>query len=319
MTGIETRRTKTKLYAIRLHYSANPQRDAAWVAENKPMMPGWKWQKEEEIDPEARGGKRVYEMFDSGIHVRPTLDWEDEQKHWTLYRTIDHGRTHPCCCLWGGVARYGDLYIYREYHVADRTVLENVREMQKMSLLERYEATLGGHDMGKKLDNSHHSLVEEYVSSGLDIAVHKPNVETAVNRISQRLLSGLARWSLEHEGLHPYFADAGSEPWNTIKKLAMKPALYIHPSCEQTIRQLKNIRWAIIHRIDHDEIQEKPEVFDNDAHDALKNLADYVPDFVGTKKVSMYDQLMSKPLDGYRDLVPEKEEGRSWMSGNHDN
>lgn len=82
--GIRTWTTPDGISVIRVHYSADPERDpdseagAAWLAKKMAsgMYPGGikgkAWQKEQEIDFSMFGGKAVYPQFAFDLHVAKT-------------------------------------------------------------------------------------------------------------------------------------------------------------------------------------------------------------------------------------------------------
>ena len=113
--------------AIRLHYSADPEKDAEWARAARLGMPHAGWQREMEIDFEARGGDLVYPMFDRNVHVRAMSVSGDA----TRYRGMDHGMRSPTTCLWAAVSQPSDpwhthdVYFYREYTRRGRTIQQN--------------------------------------------------------------------------------------------------------------------------------------------------------------------------------------------------
>jgi len=306
---ISVRDTKTGFKACFIHYSEDPEKDADWVARIQPTMPGWRWRKEFEGEAEARGGERVYDMFDRAVHV-VSISFE-QRRTWTLYRSIDHGRTHPCVCIWVGVSPDGDLYAYREYHEADKTIEFNARNIHALSAGESYEMTYGGHDMGKKMDNSEYTIAGEYAKYFISATSVMPNVEIAVDRVSKMLIASIARWSLLYGKVHPYFLEAGKQFEKVIGNLARQRALYVSPQCTNLIRQLENIRWATIHRLVGDELQERPEKVDDDAHDALKNVVFKEPLYIRP-------HIRISPPDNYKpDVVAVADNDNAWLTGEY--
>jgi len=104
-------RLKTGYPVIRVHYTADPEKDADWAAREKPKFSDAYWQQEYEINAYARSGQRVYPEFDPAIHVIPD---EKIPKRGTRYMAIDpHPRT-PHAFLWVLIDRWSDWYVYRE-------------------------------------------------------------------------------------------------------------------------------------------------------------------------------------------------------------
>lgn len=96
---------------IRVHYSADPDKDAAWVAREKPRFTDVFWQQELEIKAHARSGQLIYPDFDPAIHVIPD---SRIPKRGSRFMSIDpHPRT-PHAFLWVLIDQWSDWYIYRE-------------------------------------------------------------------------------------------------------------------------------------------------------------------------------------------------------------
>jgi len=75
-------------------------------------------------------GGLVYNDWDRDYHV---IEPFDIPKHWTRYRSIDHGRTNPTACLWAAASPKGDLYLYDEYVGVDRDISENINAIIEQS------------------------------------------------------------------------------------------------------------------------------------------------------------------------------------------
>jgi len=105
------RRTAQGYPVIRVHYSADPEKNAAWVAREKPKYTETWWQQEMEINAHARSGQRVYPEFERDVHV---VKHEDIPKRGCRYMAIDpHPRT-PHAMLWVLIDKWSDWYFYRE-------------------------------------------------------------------------------------------------------------------------------------------------------------------------------------------------------------
>lgn len=78
----------------------------------------------------------VYEEFDPAYHV---LDWElDDEgnqlplpEDWPRYWVIDFGMAHPFVCKWYAEGPEGELYMYREIYMTDRTVEEHAKTIME--------------------------------------------------------------------------------------------------------------------------------------------------------------------------------------------
>ena len=109
--GLMMRRTENGYPVIRLHYSADPEKDEAWVSREKPKFSPAYWDQEFEINAHARSGQLVYPEFDPSIHVIPADRIPSRMCRWMA---IDpHPRT-PHAFLWVGIDQWSDWYVYRE-------------------------------------------------------------------------------------------------------------------------------------------------------------------------------------------------------------
>jgi len=110
--GLTFGRTEKNWAVIHAHYSADPDRDAKWVAaERMKYTSDANWDKEQEINPYALDGSLVYPEFKPQIH---SIKHADIPPRLTRFMAIDpHPRT-PHAFLWVGIDRWGDWYFYRE-------------------------------------------------------------------------------------------------------------------------------------------------------------------------------------------------------------
>lgn len=80
---------------IRLHYSADPLKDAKWVVKTKLTKTPFEWEQEYEINRNVSRGKRVYPYFDYNTHVADL----SYNKLRTLNVGIDYGYHTPAAVL----------------------------------------------------------------------------------------------------------------------------------------------------------------------------------------------------------------------------
>ena len=95
-----------------LHYSADPSRDAGWSAREKLRYTSdAQWEKEQEINPHALDGQKIYPEFDENVHVVKPNEVPDRG---CIFMAIDpHPRT-PHAFLWVLVDQFSDWWFYRE-------------------------------------------------------------------------------------------------------------------------------------------------------------------------------------------------------------
>lgn len=97
----------------RIHYSADPLKDAAWAAAKKKASPTLGiYQQEFEIDPYAQSGALMYPEFSLTLNVIepfPIPHW------WTRYSALDPHKRRPHAFLWCAVNPDNERFYYREY------------------------------------------------------------------------------------------------------------------------------------------------------------------------------------------------------------
>lgn len=144
MQGLSMRRTKNGISVLRLHYSADPQRDPeinpAWKKnERKTYTSQAAWDREQEIIDEAGGGELVFaetliEHWDKIVITDPT--WRPDPQ-WRVVGGFDHGKTTPTVLLRCYLDFAGNLYFCGEYYMPGREIWEHAPEIKRMPDIER--------------------------------------------------------------------------------------------------------------------------------------------------------------------------------------
>ncbi len=241
MNGLEIRKCKSGFIAVRVHYSVDPQ---LWPAERiaavRSAIPGWRWQKEYEIDFSARGGEKVYDCFDSIIHVSiPDIDIDALPR----YKVIDHGRRNPTACLWWAEDRKAKIvFFYREYYKPDATIAEHCRNILALEKSNETRMTLIDPSTHKRLDTSATTIADEYARYGIRTVPADNNLSAGIEEVTAGLLATLARWSLENHTIHSYFEQRLFNK-QRLFSIAQQRAIYFHPSMTNTIRELTQLSW----------------------------------------------------------------------------
>lgn len=116
MRGVSTRTTKLGFNILRLHYSADPDKDPStpegkiWLEEARRGMSDARWRQEHEIDYGALGGTLVFPGFDESVHIvssRMPLDPD----YSTVWLACDpHPRTAHAF-LWLAVNKEGEFAV----------------------------------------------------------------------------------------------------------------------------------------------------------------------------------------------------------------
>jgi hypothetical protein len=80
---------------VKLHYSADPEKDQAWVERTKPDYPSETWAREFELDPVGHiGNYPVFGDYKKQLHENPNLTYNSANK--IIIRGWDFGKVHPC-------------------------------------------------------------------------------------------------------------------------------------------------------------------------------------------------------------------------------
>ena len=117
--GLRRRNTRQGNAVIRIHYSADPERGPAWVAqERKRYSSQGAWDREQEIIHEAGGGERLFADVLNRWGDKIIIDSSEFQPspHWKRIGGFDHGKANPTAALVGCVDFDGVLYITAEYY-----------------------------------------------------------------------------------------------------------------------------------------------------------------------------------------------------------
>lgn len=123
----------------------------------------------------------VYEEFSDAVHI--IEPWAIPGT-WRRIRSIDFGYTNPFVCQWWAIDNDGRMYLYREIYMTKRTVNVHSVDINRLSELERIEATVADHDAEDRA-----TLVENGIYS-----------QPAVKDISRGIQAVEGRLKLAHDG-----------------------------------------------------------------------------------------------------------------------
>ena len=113
MTGMRlTKHPSFGIEVLRVHYSADPAKDAAWVAQRRPTVSPAAWDIEFEIDAYAKSGALLYPEFTHEFSVQAPFVIPHD---WTRYMAIDPHPRVPHAMLWMAVSPWDDHVYYAEY------------------------------------------------------------------------------------------------------------------------------------------------------------------------------------------------------------
>ena len=106
---------------LRIHYSADPAHDVAWVAaERKKYSTQGAWDREQEIIHEAGAGERLFaeilSRWEDKILIDPQESGFRPSPHWKRISGFDHGKANPTAALVACVDFDGVIYVLSEYY-----------------------------------------------------------------------------------------------------------------------------------------------------------------------------------------------------------
>jgi|SRR5581483_2554764 len=119
--GVTKRFTDAGVPVLRIHYSADPERDAEWVKrERRKYSSQAAWDREQEIVHEAGGGELLFRHIlnryrDKVLITDPAFQ---PSPYWKDIGGFDHGGTNPTAALVGKVDHDGCIILMGEYYWA---------------------------------------------------------------------------------------------------------------------------------------------------------------------------------------------------------
>lgn len=192
MRGISTRETSLGFHVMRLHYSADEDKNPdtedgrAWLAQAKQGMSDARWRKEFEIDYGALGGELVFPEFDPSIHVIEPFELDPDA--WTVWMACDpHPRT-PHAFVWLAVNSEGDMVVPFSYwpqsavtperRATCKEYAEAIKFYEEDSKLKIYKRLM---DVAGKSFNAseEYNFFEAYRDAGLPFYAAKKNRDGA--------------------------------------------------------------------------------------------------------------------------------------------
>jgi hypothetical protein len=119
--GLGLRRMADERPVYRVHYSADPERDAKWaLRERKKYSSQGSWDREQEIIHEAGGGERLFAdilgRYEEKILIDPYSSGFQPSPHWKKLGGFDHGKANPTGALVALIDYDGVIYIVSEYY-----------------------------------------------------------------------------------------------------------------------------------------------------------------------------------------------------------
>jgi len=284
---------------VRLHYSADPTMTPDRISQLKSEYPDQSyWDREMEIDPNSRSGRRVFPEFNEEIHYVPQFLPLHPPSEWTVYRACDPHPRRAHSFVWLAVNKYGEMTIpwswwpeevnlarergemgqEKRHRLLIREYAEMLRDVEKANFFP--PSFLDIMDSAGKNFNSDekHNFFDAYRQEDIYWQPAKKNIEYAGYALINRVLA-------------PTKYTIGNEERVT-------PLLTIMQGCgdnEKLVRQLKFLRWREWRGVVPDkDAPDTPEEKDRHLVDCLSYILLEMPELIG----------QGTPLPKFRPLYP---------------
>lgn len=225
--GIEKWVTPAGVAVLRLHYSADPDKDPetgsgrTWLANELSGYPdgmkGTKWRREMEIDFSIRGKSRVFpnwiEMTRSVV-----MDPIAVPEHWPIYMGYDYGYREPFAAVFLAFESSSMVYLVDEIYKARCSLFEQAQMIKRNPFWGRVRMIIGDPSIWHRTENvgvrvtTKGDLLREQ-----GIHILKGRKEPGVDITFRDLLISTLWRDLEH------------------------PRFKIFSHCKQTIKEFKNV------------------------------------------------------------------------------
>lgn len=206
LKGLTVRRMASGTPILRLHYSADPDKDpatkkgAAWVKQAKADTTSRaRWDREQEIIHNAGGGERVFaEVLTDFAHKIIISDpsWLPNP-YWKKLGGFDHGKTNPTAAVVAYVDFDGTIYIAAEYYQPGKLIFENVPELKKLPGFTEAEYVVADPSMftpSNQANGKASSFADEYYEQGLlNLVPYPKGADKSDAKFVERLMMHWAR------------------------------------------------------------------------------------------------------------------------------
>ena len=204
--GLRLGRMPDHRAVYRVHYSADPERDAAWVdRERRKYSTQGAWDREQEIIHEAGGGERLFadilERHAEKILIDPyaASGRFEISPHWKRLGGFDHGKANPTAALVGCIDHDGILYILGEYYQPGLTPAQhepNLRQLNGFTQAEVYADPSIFYRSQAQSEGDFKAISELYANVGITNLIASPRTQELLGM--ERIL---AHWhDLDHRG-----------------------------------------------------------------------------------------------------------------------
>jgi len=203
----------------------------------------------------------VYKDFTREVHVVEPFKIPEE---WSIYRSIDFGSTNPTACLWIGVDKDENWFIFDEHYETGQTIDYHAGVINAKPKSGNINATYG--------DPSGAQWISEFAQRGIYITPANKEIGTAFNswvrygieKVAERLKLVPGRTIGEK------FSSS-----NRALQLNGLPSLFIFSTCTNTIHEFETYRWKEKSVSQAQDLNEPdvPEKANDHAMDALRYFA----------------------------------------------
>lgn len=172
--GVTAKRTKNDNLVLRIHYSADPDRDEAWAAkERKKYSSQGAWDREQNIVHEAGGGERLFAECLSQFAEKIIIDNPQFQvpPQWRTIAAFDYGKTNPTAALVAKVDYEGSIYVLAEYYqpgLSPKQHQANLLQLRGFMEAETYADPSIFYKTQAQSDGSYRAVNDLYVDVGID-------------------------------------------------------------------------------------------------------------------------------------------------------
>lgn len=188
--GMVVREVDT-MCAVKLHYSASPDRDQSWVARMRPTMSPDLWDQEMEMNRDKVEGRPIFYNFKRDLHSATKLPYDPNRP---IIRGLDFGMVHPFC-VWMQVNEYDQVLILAELMGDNVTIDKFVEQMDKVEnrlfringRIHRDYATFGDPAGNQKNDKVEYTTIQRLATYGIICKTARYEVNVGIQLIQTLL------------------------------------------------------------------------------------------------------------------------------------
>lgn len=270
------------------------------------------------LDPDERAARskghfvqtagKVFKQFSVETHVtsEDINPKELQSKGWQIYTSVDHGWNAPTAWLWHAVAPEG----YREVHNGVEVFVERVFTFHEHF---QSEMTIAEHsEVVKGLEAGWGLNTDDIIRTG-DPAMHQHSGITGTTVVQEYAVNGLYIYT-DSIPTDRGVGIARMQQYFRVVDNTNRPTWLISDSCQNFIRELRNLRWKASNSKkvrDQQNPQEQVHKKDDHAFDSAKYFATFLQELAPAPYVPIqgkpkgdtmnYDEALAKSLAAQAD------------------